>query len=222
MFFTKEEIKARWAKKRAPTRRKAAQKAGFALALEIANNALFDVKTRDGEAYILHPLAVAFNNTNSISKHTIGVLHDVVEDSDWTLEDLREVGFSDRIIQGVDAVTKRSGELYFDFIERCGQAEEDGIDIKLKDLDHNSKANRNPSAMPTAKQSLKQRIYNVSYYYLVGIKTETINPGTPMLDFLLSHQAYAADPISSNELLEKGSSDARRLPTPESPHITTN
>lgn len=48
-------------------------------------------------------------------------LHDVVEDTDVTLDDLRERGFDERVVTAVDALTRRDGEQYFDYIRRAMQ-----------------------------------------------------------------------------------------------------
>ena len=48
-----------------------------------------------------------------------GVLHDVVEDCGWTLDDLRTEGFSEPVLSAVDAVTKRESEDYDQFVARA-------------------------------------------------------------------------------------------------------
>lgn len=208
-MFTKEQVKEAWAIRRAQ-----GEQAGFKLALEIANTSLFDETTWDGGDYILHPLTVAFNNTDSLTKRIIAVLHDVVEDTDWTLGELKEMGFSDRVIAGVDAVTCREDEKYFDFIIRCGLSGEDAIDVKLKDLDHNTKKNRAKAIDPKPFHVLKEKAYNISYFYLVAIKTGEIEPGTPIMDFIRQQPEYTGAPKVVNELMNMFSSERARLPVP--------
>lgn len=207
-MFTKEEIIDRWAQKRSE-----GVKPDIHLALTIANSSLFDKKTRDGRPYILHPLIVGFDNTKSPNKQIIGVLHDVVEDTNWTLDDLRGLGFSKKIITGIDGITKREGEKYLDFIVRCGLAGEYAIDIKLNDLDHNTKKNRSQEIVFSEKNVSKEKVYNISYFYLVAIKQGKIEPGTSILEYLKKEPKYVSKPATANELLDMFSSETDRLAT---------
>jgi len=195
--------------------------AGLNLANLIASNALYRQRLRDGSDYMSHSITVAFMETSSPTKHIIGILHDVVEDSDWTLDDLRLVGFSERIVQGVDGVTKRDGEMYFDFVERCGLSGEDAIDVKIKDLTHNSDQSRTPTIVWNEKQMAKMAAYNVSKFYLIAIKRGEIEPGTPIVDFIRTVPEYANEPFAANKLLEAFSSNEERL-RPYAPGGTFN
>ena len=154
------------------------------LALIIASCALHGAKTRDGKDYDYHYLHVGMHGTHSRDKIVIGTLHDVLEDTDWTVDDLRRVGFSERIVLGIDALTKRDGEKYFDFVERCS-LNEDARDLKLEDLDHNMSWSRNVS-FPDDKQIRKQKAYIVAYQYLVAVKKGDVVPGTPVAVFVES------------------------------------
>ena len=161
------------------------------LALFIASNALIEEVQWSGEDYMEHPLVVGMSKTDSTTKQIIGILHDVVEDSDWTLEDFEELGFDERIINGVDGVTKRPGEGYFTFVERCGTSGSDAIDVKLRDLTHNSQNTRAPVVDKNEKASLKADVYNISFFYLVGIKKGEVEPGTSIEDFVKNSPDYA-------------------------------
>lgn len=93
-------------------------------------------RTDKGDSpYILHPLRVMLRlNTNE--ERIVGVLHDVVEDTEVTLEDLEKEGFSREILAALDSVTKREGEDYDDFIRRAEQNPL-GRKVKLADLEDN-------------------------------------------------------------------------------------
>lgn len=71
----------------------------------------------------------------------IALLHDVVEDTQYTLEDLKNLGFSDEIIEAVDALSKRSGEAYQDYLNRVA-ANPRATRVKIADLRHNSDLSR--------------------------------------------------------------------------------
>lgn len=88
-----------------------------------------------GEPYISHPLAVS-KMVMTPEEKVVALLHDVVEDTDVTLEDLEQHGFGDRIIRAVDALTHREGEEYYHYIERLS-GNDIAIEVKLADLRHN-------------------------------------------------------------------------------------
>ncbi len=69
------------------------------------NDASAEQVDKGGKPYIGHPLRV-MNAVETVEEKIVGVLHDAVEDSDLTLEDLRVAGFSDVIVEAIDAITK--------------------------------------------------------------------------------------------------------------------
>jgi len=76
-----------------------------------------------------------------MEERIVAVLHDVVEDSDWTLERLRNEGFSEIILQAIDAVSRRPDEDYNEFIVRASK-NSIGRRVKLADLEDNSDLSR--------------------------------------------------------------------------------
>ena len=64
------------------------------------------------------------------------VLHDVVEDTDWTLEQLREQGFPDEVLEAVECLTHTHGESYEEFIERV-RKNQVARQVKIADLEDN-------------------------------------------------------------------------------------
>jgi (p)ppGpp synthase/HD superfamily hydrolase len=93
-----------------------------------------------GAPYILHPLRVMLR-LEGMEERIVAVLHDVVEDSDWTLERLRNEGFSEIILQAIDAVSRRPDEDYNEFIVRASK-NSIGRRVKLADLEDNSDLSR--------------------------------------------------------------------------------
>lgn len=86
-------------------------------AILIATRAHRGQKDRGGVPYILHPLRV-MGKVNGTAERIAAVLHDVVEDTSVTLDDLRKAGFSEEIVEAVDALTRRENEGYDAFIRR--------------------------------------------------------------------------------------------------------
>ena len=72
---------------------------------------------------------------------TVALLHDVVEDSDWTLEDLRKEGLPEEVVQAVGILTKKRNENYEEYILRVKQNPL-ARQVKLADLQHNSDLSR--------------------------------------------------------------------------------
>ena len=128
------------------------------VAFKIASDAFFMVKDKNGRPYMEHLTQVCMSGTKSTAKQIVGLLHDLIEDTAWTLEDLRTLGFKPHIIQAVDAVTRRQDEPYFDFIVRCGKSVDElptkhrhlAVDVKLADLEHNMALSRETCVLGTA------------------------------------------------------------------------
>jgi len=112
-------------------------------AIAFAVEAHRGVPGRSGQPYILHPLRVMFSCETEVER-IVAVLHDVVEDTDCTFEDLRKKGFSEEVLAALDCVTKRDGESYEDFVERAA-ANPVARRVKLADLKDNMDLNRLPS-----------------------------------------------------------------------------
>ncbi|CEH28927.1 GTP pyrophosphokinase [Aneurinibacillus migulanus] len=109
-------------------------------AIIIATKAHEGVIDKGGNPYILHPLRVMIKQTSEECR-IVAVLHDVVEDTDISLTDLRNEGFSEDIILAVDALTRRSNESYMEFISRCKQDAMARL-VKLADIEDNSDMSR--------------------------------------------------------------------------------
>lgn len=95
---------------------------------------------KGGAPYILHPLKVMLRMT-TLEERIVAVLHDVVEDCEISLDDLRKEGFSEEVLSAIESVTKVPGESYEDFVERAAQ-NPIGRVVKLADLEENSDLSR--------------------------------------------------------------------------------
>lgn len=104
-------------------------------AIKIAVHAHSGQVDKLGKPYILHPLRVMhYFQTESLQ--AIGVLHDVLEDSDITLDDLRDAGIPVLVRETVQVLTKTDSESYSDYIARVGLYA-DARAVKIADLDDN-------------------------------------------------------------------------------------
>lgn len=98
---------------------------------------------KGGNSYILHPLRVMLNASNEETM-IVAVLHDIVEDTEMTIQKLCEIGFSEKIVAAIDSITKRDGEPYEDFIQRV-KLNKIGTAVKLLDIEDNKDLSRIPS-----------------------------------------------------------------------------
>lgn len=113
------------------------------IAIEIAASAHAGQVDKAGAPYIFHPLRLMFSVETQFEKMA-AVLHDVVEDTDKTLADLRQAGFPLEVVNAVDSLTKRPGETR---LVAAGRAAKNPIAlvVKLADVTDNMDLGRIPS-----------------------------------------------------------------------------
>src|SRR6476469_64416 len=104
-------------------------------AIAIAAKAHEGQVDKAGNPYLDHPLAV-MENVNSLEQKIVAVLHDAVEDSELTLEQLRSEGFPEVIVSAIEAITKIEGEAYAAYLERV-IANPIALRVKIADVTHN-------------------------------------------------------------------------------------
>lgn len=134
-------------------------------AIEIAKYAHRGQLDKAGCDYIGHPLRVMAAG-NTIEEKIVGVLHDTVEDSDWTFEMLEAEGFSIEIIEALRCVTKVSeNEPYDKFIARV-KTNPLAVAVKINDLSDNMDIRRLPYISDKDVKRLKK--YLKAYKQLTG------------------------------------------------------
>lgn len=107
-------------------------------AIEIAVAAHAGQTTKNGDPYILHPLAV-MSMLYTHEEKIVGVLHDVIEDT--TIDDLLAEGFDDNVIGALEALNHIKGIPYDEYIEIVAQNIL-AVKVKLADLKHNMDVSR--------------------------------------------------------------------------------
>jgi hypothetical protein len=123
-------------------------------AIRLATAAHHWQKRKKGSPYVLHPLRMACA-LKTEEEQTVAVLHDVVEDTHWTLADLKREGFPEEILQALDCVTARKGESYDDFITRA-LTNPIARRVKLADLEDNMNVRDLPEVTPKDAQRLNK------------------------------------------------------------------
>ena len=104
-------------------------------AIQIAVSAHKEQVDKSGQPYILHLIRVMDAGETEQEK-ICGVLHDLIEDTDWTFEKLENEGFSEEIISALKCVTRQENEDYDIFIDRI-KTNRLAIKVKLNDLRDN-------------------------------------------------------------------------------------
>lgn len=140
-------------------------------AIEIATEAHRGQLDKAGKDYIGHPMRVMAAGKTT-EERIVGVLHDVVEDSDWTLERLAAEGFSVEVIEALRCVTRLSkDEPYDNFIARV-KSNPLAVAVKLNDLSDNMDIRRLPYLSDKDVKRLKK--YLKAYKQLTGEPTYSV------------------------------------------------
>ena len=109
-------------------------------AILIAVQAHRGQKDKAGTPYIFHPLRLMLHMETE-TEMMAAVMHDVVEDSNWTLERLRTEGFPEEVLEAVECLTRKDSESYDDFIERV-RTNPVARRVKIADLEDNMNIRR--------------------------------------------------------------------------------
>lgn len=134
-------------------------------AIQIATEAHKGQFDKAGREYIGHPIRVMEMGKTEDEK-IVGVLHDVIEDSDWTFDRLEAEGFSPKVIAALRCVTKTSeNENYDDFIDRV-KKNPLAAAVKINDLTDNMDIRRLPYLSDKDVKRLKK--YLKAYKRLTG------------------------------------------------------
>ena len=130
--------------------------------LEIVTKLFNDKVDKGGYPYVIHLLKVYSGVTCYIEK-VCALLHDVIEDTDVSYEDLEKVGYSKEIIDILKILTKLKGEDYGKYINRIIESENiHAMNIKLSDLEHNMDSNRIKNPTPNDLMRISKR-YEPAY-----------------------------------------------------------
>lgn len=108
------------------------------IAFSIAKKAHKGQVDKAGEPYIKHPARVCLSRwcLGDEDRTVVALLHDVLEDSEITAQELIDNGIPERLVQSVQCLTKQPNESYEDFIERCC-SDTIAAKVKLADLEDN-------------------------------------------------------------------------------------
>lgn len=115
---------------------------------------------KSGMPYVFHPFHLAEQMQDEEST-IVALLHDVIEDTDYTLDDLRKMGFCDSILAAIHLMTHEAGVPYMDYVKKI-KANPIAKTVKLADLRHNSDMTRLEVITPRDQERVEK--------YLAAIK----------------------------------------------------
>ncbi|MBP3306873.1 MAG: GTP pyrophosphokinase [Anaerotignum sp.] len=124
-------------------------------AKRLAEHAHQGQRDKGGHPYIRHPMRV-MQHCETEEEKIVAVLHDVIEDTEVTLEELKKEGFSEEIRNTLVCLTHREGEGYMEYIERICQNPL-AVRVKYADLQDNMDLSRIPN--PTEKDYARLEKY---------------------------------------------------------------
>lgn len=134
----------------------------LSLAIKVATEAHKGQLDKGGNPYILHPQAVAASLDNTENK-IVAYLHDVIEDTDVTLDELEKLGFTYRIVNSVRILTKSKYISYDDYLKSV-KKDSNAWHVKMADIKHNMDISRIPE--PTAKDFSRIEKYKKALAFL--------------------------------------------------------
>ena len=124
-----------------------------------------------GSPYIEHPLFV-YGKMETEDEKVVALLHDVVEDSNITIDDLVSKGLNETQYNAIDLLTHKNNVPYMDYIRNIS-SNPISVRVKLADLEHNMKKERIEASIANGadqeKINRKQLIYKQAYEFLSKI-----------------------------------------------------
>lgn len=109
-------------------------------ALKLCFEAHKDQTDKSGMPYVFRPFHLAESMTDEYTT-TVALLHDVVEDTDYTLSDLKDMGFPEKVTDALALLTHDKSVPYMEYVEKIKQNPVARA-VKLADLTHNSDLSR--------------------------------------------------------------------------------
>lgn len=104
-------------------------------AIEIARKELAGMNDPDGNSYLEHAMRV-MDKMDTEEEKIVAVLHDVIEDTELTLGELVEAGFSRQVVDSVEQLTKRPDVTYYDYIDDISGSEL-ATKVKIAEIEDN-------------------------------------------------------------------------------------
>ena len=126
---------------------------------------------KTGVPYVFHPFHLA-EQMEDEDRVVVALLHDVVEDTEYTIDDLIDMGFNDRVIDAIRLLTHDKDVPYMEYVEKIS-GNPIARDVKLADLRHNSDLTRFGSLEQGKKKVKKYETYKNAIKFLDDSRKDT-------------------------------------------------
>lgn len=123
-------------------------------AMKLCFKAHKDQVDKSGMPYVFHPFHVAEQMTDEVTT-IVALLHDVVEDTDYTLDDIAAMGFGQEVVDALALMTHNKSVPYLDYVAKI-KDNPVARKVKLADLAHNSDQSRLGSIDDKTKERLEK------------------------------------------------------------------
>ena len=131
-------------------------------ALKLCFEAHKDQVDKSGLPYVFHPFHVAEQMATE-EEVCVALLHDVMEDTDYTVDDIRAAGMSDAVVEALLLMTHDSGVPYMAYVAKLA-GNPIARKVKMADLEHNMDRTRIES--PTDRDRQRWAKYERAYAFL--------------------------------------------------------
>lgn len=123
-------------------------------AMQLCFHAHKEQVDKSGVPYVFHPIHLA-EQMQDEDTTIVALLHDVVEDTDYTIDDLRSMGFSESVLEAIALMTHKKGVPYMEYVAKI-KTNPIARAVKLADLAHNSDTTRLDSVDDKSIERIKK------------------------------------------------------------------
>ncbi len=128
---------------------------------------------KGGDPYVMHVIRV-MQGVNDPEEKIVALLHDVIEDTDFTMEDLTDFGFPEEIVHGINLLTRDPAEGYMEYIKKLS-GDLRAVNVKLSDLNDNQNHSRLKSPMTQKDYDRLDKYRKAEAYLKHVIKRDETN-----------------------------------------------
>ena len=125
-------------------------------------------KDKADRRYIWHPIHV-MTKVKGYDEKVVALLHDIVEDTDMSLEKLKDMKFSDEVVEAIRVISKKKNQKYFEYLEGV-KNNKIARNVKIEDIGHNCNLKRLKNI--TEKDYERYEKYKKALEYLSSIENE--------------------------------------------------
>ena len=151
----------------------------FVLANQLATKAHNDQADKCGMPYIMHLQRVAHALSPDLGAMTVAILHDIIEDTWMTAEELRNLGIPEDIVDDVVTLTRLDSETHWEYVERICAGSDRAITVKVEDVRDNHSLWRFGLDLPEQYKTMPNRYVRTYRLLLEERRRRLLSKGDP-------------------------------------------